>query len=130
MFPGLKLPPPCLNIVQFSDEAASESAIAITELPTKTVHLCRSLQRKYRWWRRRHQMLLESSGFESYNELANTLPIDALAQHMQPREAVLAALVTSLMGSKLRSIFRECIRRTKAERTKICEASSRKDRRC
>jgi hypothetical protein len=37
-------------------------------------------------------MLLESSGFESSNELANTLRIDALAQHKQLREAVLATL--------------------------------------
>ena len=55
-------------------------------------------------------MLLEPSGFESSNELANTLPIDALAQHKQPREAGLGALVTSLMSSKLRSTFREYTR--------------------
>jgi hypothetical protein len=52
-------------------------------------------------------MLLEPSDFESSNELANILPIDALAQHKQPGEAVVAALVTALMSSKLRSTFRE-----------------------
>jgi hypothetical protein len=52
-------------------------------------------------------MLLEPSGFESSNELVDTLPIDALAQHKQPGEAVVAALVASLMSSKLRSTFRE-----------------------
>jgi hypothetical protein len=55
-------------------------------------------------------MLLESSGLPSSNGLANILPIDALAQHKQRREAVLAALVTSLMSSKLRSTFREYTR--------------------
>ena len=55
-------------------------------------------------------MLPESSGFESSNELANTLSIDALAQYKQPREAVLAALITSLMSSKLWSTFREYTR--------------------